>query len=117
MHCLAGDVTGIIPAAIVVSHFHLANGTDLVIDYLTAFIVGWQVFQASMMRSMYDNNYLKAGKSAFFAETISMNMVMIGMIPVMVALMHHWQGVNNPLNLYQRDGTLWAQMQESQDEQ
>ena len=99
MHCLAGDATGIILAAIVVSHFQLANGTDLIIEYLTAFVVGLLIFQALMMRSMYDNNYLKAVKSTLFAETVSMNMVMIGMIPVMVALMHHWQGADDPLNL------------------
>ncbi len=99
MHCLAGDATGIILAAIVVSRFHLHNGTDLVIEYVTAFMVGLFVFQALMMRSMYDNNYLKAVTSTFFAETVSMNMVMIGMIPVMVALMHHWQGADDPTNL------------------
>ncbi|GEM_PF-418041 len=99
MHCPAGDATGIILAAIIVSRFHLHNGTDLVIEYLTAFVVGLFVFQALMMRSMYDNNYLKAVTSTFFAETVSMNMVMIGMIPVMVGLMHHWQGADDPTNL------------------
>jgi uncharacterized protein DUF4396 len=105
MHCLAGDATGIILAAIVVSHYGLANGIDLIIEYLSAFVVGLLVFQALMMRSMYDNNYLQAVKSTFFAETVSMNMVMIGMIPVMVVLMHHWQGADNPLNL-----TFWFTM-------
>ena len=105
MHCLAGDATGIILAAIVVSHLHLANGIDLIIEYLTAFVVGLLVFQALMMRSMYDNNYMKAVKSTFFAETVSMNMVMIGMIPVMVWLMHHWQGADDPTSL-----TFWFVM-------
>lgn len=99
MHCLAGDATGIVLAAIVVAQFQLANGTDLIIEYLTAFVVGLLIFQALMMRSMYDNNYLKAVKSTFFAETVSMNMVMFGMIPMMVWLMHHWHGADDPTNL------------------
>ena len=97
MHCLAGDATGIILAAVVVSYFHLANGVDLTIEYLTAFVVGLLIFQALMMRSMYDNDYSKAVRKTFFAETVSMNMVMVGMIPVMVTLMHHWRGAHDPL--------------------
>ena len=96
MHCLAGDATGIILAATIVSYFGLANGVDLILEYLTAFIVGLLVFQALMMRSMYDNDYFKAVSKTFFAETVSMNMVMLGMIPIMVTLMHHWQYGDDP---------------------
>ena len=98
MHCLAGDATGIILAATIVSYFGLANGVDLILEYLTAFIVGLLVFQALMMRSMYDNDYIKAIRKTFFAETVSMNLVMVGMIPVMVTLMHHWQYGDDPFH-------------------
>jgi len=98
MHCLAGDATGIILAAFVVSYFHLPNGIDLILEYLSAFVVGLLVFQALMMRSMYDNNYGKAVRKTFFAETVSMNMVMVGMIPVMVILMHHLEYGDDPLH-------------------
>ena len=81
MHCLAGDATGIIIAAVVVYHFKLANGIDLIIEYVTAFVFGLLIFQALMMRSMFDGDYAKAIRKTFFAETVSMNCVMIGMIP------------------------------------
>jgi hypothetical protein len=72
MHCLAGDATGIILAAFVVSYFGLPNGIDLIFEYLSAFVVGLLIFQALMMRSMYDNDYGKAIRRTFFAETVSM---------------------------------------------
>src|SRR5262245_8580310 len=46
MHCLAGDATGIILAAFVVSWLGLPNGIDLILEYLSAFVVGLLVFQA-----------------------------------------------------------------------
>ena len=98
MHCLAGDASGIILAAFVVSYFGLPNGIDLILEYLSAFIVGLLIFQALMMRSMYDGDYGKAVRKTFFAETVSMNMVMVGMIPTMVVLMHHLQYGDNPLH-------------------
>jgi hypothetical protein len=96
MHCLAGDATGIILAAFVVYYFGLPNGIDLIFEYLTAFVVGLFVFQAMMMKAMY-GNYATAVKKTFFAETVSMNMVMVGMIPAMVILKHHLQGGDDPL--------------------
>lgn len=98
MHCLAGDATGIILAAFVVSYFGLPNGIDLILEYLSAFVVGLFVFQALMMKSMYDNDYGKAVRKTFFAETVSMNMVMVGMIPTMVVLMHHLEYGDDPLD-------------------
>jgi Domain of unknown function (DUF4396) len=88
MHCLAGDATGIVIAAAIVPAFGLPNGVDLVIEYVSAFVVGLLVFQALMMRGMYGGDYLLAVRKTFFAETVSMNAVMVGMIPAMVVLMH-----------------------------
>jgi Domain of unknown function (DUF4396) len=96
MHCLAGDATGIILAAFVVFYFGLPNGIDLIFEYLSAFIVGLLVFQALMMMAMY-GDYATAVRKTFFAETVSMNMVMVGMIPAMVILKHHLGGGDDPL--------------------
>jgi len=48
------------------------------IEYVSAFIVGLLVFQALMMVGMYGGNYLLAVRKTFFAETVSMNTVMVG---------------------------------------
>jgi hypothetical protein len=97
MHCLAGDATGIILAAFVVSYFGLPNGIDLIFEYLSAFVVGLLIFQALMMKGMY-GDYATAVRKTFFAETVSMNMVMVGMIPTMVILMHHLPYGDDPLH-------------------
>jgi hypothetical protein len=96
MHCLAGDATGIVVAAIVVSFFHLPNGIDIMIEYATAFLFGLFIFQALMMLSMFDNDYVKAVRKTIFAETVSMNTVMIGMIPAMVILKHYLPAGREP---------------------
>ncbi|MEJ2716785.1 MAG: DUF4396 domain-containing protein [Deltaproteobacteria bacterium] len=96
MHCVAGDATGIILAAAVVYHFGLPNGIDLIIEYTSAFVVGLLVFQALFMRSMFGGNYFLAVRKTFFAETVSMNMVMLGMIPVMTILMSRLPDSDNP---------------------
>ena len=41
---------------------------------------------------MYGGDYFKAVRKTFFAETVSMNMVMTGMIPTMVLLAHAGRG-------------------------
>ncbi len=96
MHCLAGDATGIIFSAAIVYHFALPNGIDLIIEYLSAFVVGLFIFQALMMITMYNGDYWLAVRKTFFVETVSMNMVMVGMIPVMVILMHFLPNGDDP---------------------
>ena len=96
MHCLAGDATGIILCAVILSFFPLAPGIDLVLEYATAWIVGLFIFQALMMLDMFDNNYMKAVRRTIFVETVSMNMVMVGMIPVMVVLLHVFPESDDP---------------------
>lgn len=86
MHCLAGDATGILVAAIVVSSWDIPNGIDLGIEYATGFVSGLFIFQALMMIGMYGGNYIKAVRKTFFAETVSMNMVMVGMFGTMIIL-------------------------------
>jgi hypothetical protein len=96
-HCLAGDATGIIVSAVIVYHLGLPNGIDLLIEYLSAFAVGLLVFQALFMKSMF-GGYWVAVRKTFFAETVSMNMVMFGMIPTMVILMSVVPEGDNPWN-------------------
>ena len=105
LHCVAGDATGIILSAAIVYHFGLPNGVDLVIEYLSAFVVGLLVFQALFMLAMYGGDYWLAVRKTFFAEAVSMNMVMVGMIPTMVILMHRVPGTDDPT-----DGTFWGVM-------
>ena len=99
MHCVAGDATGIILGAIVTYHLSLPNGIDLMIEYAAAFVVGLLIFQALFMKSMAGGNYLEAVKKTFFAETVSMNFVMVGMIPVMAILRMKIPGGADPKGL------------------
>ena len=96
LHCVAGDATGIIVSAAIVYGLALPNGIDLIIEYISAFLVGLFVFQALFMVGMYGGNYLMAVRKTFFAETVSMNMVMVGMIPTMLLLMHAIPEAENP---------------------
>lgn len=98
MHCLAGDATGIIIAAAIVPSLGLANGWDVTIEYFAGFAFGLFVFQALMMRGMYGGDYVMAVRKTFFAETVSMNMVMTGMIPTMVILADAWPDSEDPLS-------------------
>lgn len=98
MHCLAGDATGIIIAASIVPAFALANGWDVLIEYSAGFLVGLFIFQALMMRGMYGGNYVLAVRKTIFAETVSMNLVMTGMIPTMILLADLWPGSDDPTN-------------------
>jgi hypothetical protein len=105
MHCVAGDATGIILAAAVVYHFGLPNGIDIIVEYCSAFVLGLLIFQALFMKSMLGGNYFLAVRKTFFAETVSMNMVMVGMIPVMVILMSWIPGSDDPTQ-----PTFWGVM-------
>jgi len=94
-HCIAGDATGIIVSAVIVYHFMLPNGIDLIVEYVSAFVVGLLVFQALFMKSMF-GSYWVAVRKTFFAETVSMNMVMVGMFPTMIILMNALPEGDNP---------------------
>jgi hypothetical protein len=99
MHCMAGDATGIIIAAAIVYHFGLPNGIDLILEYGAGFISGLFIFQALFMLPMYHGNYFKAVKKTFFPEFVSMNMLMTGMFPTMLILMHLIPDGDNPYKL------------------
>lgn len=105
MHCLAGDATGIVIAASIVPILGLSNGWDATLEYVAGFICGLLIFQALMMLGMYQGNYLMAVRKTFFAETVSMNMVMAGMIPTMVILTSAWPESEDPT-----EAAFWFRM-------
>lgn len=96
VHCLAGDATGIIIAASIVPIFALNNGWDILMEYAAGFICGLFIFQAMMMIGMFNGNYILAVRKTFFAEAVSMNFVMMGMIPTMILLAAAWPDSMEP---------------------
>jgi hypothetical protein len=97
MHCVAGDATGIILAAALTFRARFPTGIDMLIEYASGFLVGLFVFQALFMKLMTNKPYFRSVRDSFFPETVSMNMVMVGMIPTKFILMHHIAGSDNPL--------------------
>lgn len=87
IHCVAGDATGIIVAAVVVASLGLPMWLDLIIEYAAGFAFGLFVFQALFMKNMMGGSYLGALRSSFIPEWLSMNAMMAGMFPVMVTFM------------------------------
>ncbi len=86
-HCVAGDSIGIVGAASFVGFIPLIGTSmilNLTVEYLAGFLVGWLIFQALFMKDMVGGSYLKAVRSMFVPEWLSMNGVMAGMIAVMV---------------------------------
>ena len=100
IHCLAGDATGIIFAAAVTVWLGLAMPIDLLCEYLLGFGFGLFVFQALFMRDMLGGSYLAALRRSFMPEWLSMNAVMAGMAPVMVALMSRDPRAMDVVSLY-----------------
>ncbi|MBS0234524.1 MAG: multicopper oxidase domain-containing protein [Proteobacteria bacterium] len=87
IHCVAGDATGIILAAVVTATLGLPMWLDLIIEYLAGFAFGLFIFQSLFMMSMMGGTYLENLKRSFLPEFISMNFMMAGMAPVMSFLM------------------------------
>ena len=87
IHCLAGDATGVIVSAIIVTRLRLPMTADVVIEYIAGFAFGLFVFQALFMRDMLGGSYWSAVRATFLPEWLSMNAVMAGMVPVMTILM------------------------------
>lgn len=99
IHCLAGDATGIIAAAVLTSFFSLPMWFDSVVEYVVGFAFGLLVFQALFMKDMLGGSYLDAVKGTWLAEFLSMNAVMAGMIPVMIVLMTRDMAAMEPTSL------------------
>ncbi len=87
VHCVAGDATGIIVAAVAVALVGLPMWLDLIIEYTAGFLFGLLIFQALFMRKTMGGTYVENVRRSFLPEFISMNCMMGGMAPVMVLLM------------------------------
>jgi len=87
VHCVAGDATGIIVAAVAVALIGLPMWLDLIIEYAAGFLFGLLIFQALFMRKTMGGSYLENVRRSFLPEFISMNCMMGAMAPVMVFLM------------------------------
>ncbi|MGI8526644.1 MAG: DUF4396 domain-containing protein [Pseudolabrys sp.] len=87
IHCVAGDATGIILAAVVTASLGLPMWLDLIVEYLAGFSFGLFIFQSLFMQSMMGGTYWENVRKSFLPEFISMNFMMAGMAPVMSFLM------------------------------
>ncbi|OUM00395.1 DUF4396 domain-containing protein [Variovorax sp. JS1663] len=87
IHCVAGDATGIILAAVVTAVLGLPMWIDLIVEYAAGFAFGLFIFQSLFMKSMMGGTYWENVRKSFMPEFISMNAMMAGMAPVMALLM------------------------------
>ncbi|WP_027146877.1 DUF4396 domain-containing protein [Mesorhizobium sp. WSM3626] len=87
IHCVAGDATGIILAAVITATLGLPMWLDLIVEYVSGFAFGLFIFQSLFMKSMMGGTYWRNVRKSFLPEFISMNFMMAGMAPVMSFLM------------------------------
>ena len=87
IHCVAGDATGIILAAVVTASLGLPMWIDLVVEYVAGFSFGLFIFQSLFMKKMMGGTYWENVRKSFTPEFISMNAMMAGMAPTMSLLM------------------------------
>ena len=87
IHCVAGDATGIIVAATITGLLGLPMAIDLLIEYIAGFAFGLFIFQALFMKDTMGGSYRAALRHSILPEWLSMNFMMAGMFPTMVALM------------------------------
>ena len=86
MHCVAGDGVGILTGAVLASVLGLAGLLEVAVEYVLGFGFGWLIFQALFMREMAGGSYSRSLASTFFPELLSMNLLMAGMMPTVMAL-------------------------------
>ena len=96
---MAGDATGILIAAAVGNWLRLPMGVELIAEYFAGFCVGLFLFQALCMKSAHDGSYRRALWGTVLPETLSMNTVMAGMIPVMIILMSRDMSAMEPTSV------------------
>lgn len=99
IHCMAGDATGIIVAAVITALLGFPMWADTTSEYFFGFAFGLLIFQAIFMKKMLGGSYANAVKKSFLPEWLSMNLVMAGMIPVMVILMSRDMQAMEAINL------------------
>lgn len=99
IHCVAGDATGILVAVVRMSWLRPPMGVELIAEYVAGFAVGLFLFQAPCMKSTFDDSYPRAVRGTFLPETLSMNAIMAGMIPVMIILMSRDMSAMTPASV------------------
>ena len=98
MHCVAGDGVGILAGAVLSTVLGLAGITEVIVEYALGFGLGWVIFQSLFMRDMAGGSYRKALTSTFLPELLSMNLLMAGMVPTVMALREHVASANNSVS-------------------
>jgi hypothetical protein len=86
MHCVAGDGVGILAGAALASILGLGGPTQVIVEYVLGFAFGWMIFQALFMREMAGGSYSRSLANTFIPELLSMNLLMAGMVPTVMAL-------------------------------
>jgi hypothetical protein len=86
MHCVAGDGVGILAGAVLSSIVGLSGLIEVAVEYILGFAFGWTIFQALFMRDMVGGSYRRSLTSTFMSELLSMNLLMAGMVPTVMAL-------------------------------
>ena len=99
LHCVAGDSIGIVGAAVITGVIRLPMVISLLVEYAAGFLVGWLIFQALFMKDMVGGSYLKAVRTMFMPEWLSMNGVMAGMAIIMVVAVHENARFSSPVYL------------------
>src|SRR5260221_2763929 len=87
VHCIGGDATGIILAAVITAVVGLPMWVDLMVEYVAGFLFGLLIFQALFIRQVMRGSYVDNVRRSFLPELISMNCMMAGMAPTLVFLM------------------------------
>ncbi len=96
MHCVAGDGIGILVGAVLARVLGLAGLPEIALEYALGFGFGWTVFQALFMREMAGGSYTRSLATTFIPELVSMNMLMVGMVPTMMVLQMLLPGGGDP---------------------
>ena len=96
MHCVAGDGVGILAGAVISSLVGIAGLAEVIAEYVLGFAFGWTIFQALFMRDSAGGSYRKALANTFMPELLSMNFLMAGMVPTVMALRRVVPSANDP---------------------
>jgi hypothetical protein len=97
MHCVAGDGVGILAGAVLASVLGLAGLAEVAVEYILGFAFGWTIFQALFMRDMAGGSYRRALTGTFVSELLSMNLLMAGMVPTVMALRRYIGHAADPM--------------------
>ena len=69
IHCVAGDATGIIAAAVIVALLGLPMWLDLIVEYVAGFAFGLFIFQSLFMQRIMGGTYLENVRRSFLPSS------------------------------------------------